>query len=71
MVRVSHHDSGTSSIFARNTLITLSSIDWLDGVMVALAIYTLNFFRPDIWLNKTDPTSQASQQEADEEEAAT
>ncbi|KAG2088290.1 P-loop containing nucleoside triphosphate hydrolase protein [Suillus cothurnatus] len=54
-----------------NTLITLSSIDWLDGVMVALAIYTLNFFRPDIWLNKTDPTSQASQQEADEEEAAT
>jgi hypothetical protein len=38
--------------------------------MVTLAIYTLNFFHPGIWLNKADPTStQASQQEADEEAA--
>jgi hypothetical protein len=44
--------------------------DWLDGAMVTLAIYTLNFFHPGIWLNKADPTStQASQQEADEEAA--
>jgi hypothetical protein len=38
--------------------------------MVTLAIYTLNFFHPGIWLNKADPTTQGSQQEADEEEAA-
>jgi hypothetical protein len=43
--------------------------DWLDGAMVTLAIYTLNFFHPGIWLNKADPTTQGSQQEADEEAA--
>lgn len=45
--------------------------DWLDGGMVTLAIYTLNFFHPGIWLNKADPTAQVLQQDADEEEAAT
>ncbi|KAG1809143.1 RTA-like protein [Suillus subaureus] len=45
--------------------------DWLDGGMVTLAIYTQNFFHPGIWLNKADPTAQVSQQEVDEEEAAT
>ncbi|KAG1737971.1 RTA1 like protein-domain-containing protein [Suillus lakei] len=43
--------------------------DWLDGAMVTLAIYTLNFFHPGIWLNKDDPTAYASQQAADEEAA--
>ncbi|KAG2336302.1 hypothetical protein BDR05DRAFT_971134 [Suillus weaverae] len=46
---------------------TLLSIDWLDGAMVTLAIYTLNFFHPGIWLNKGDPTAHPSQEAADEE----
>jgi hypothetical protein len=75
MVRASYHDSA----LLRYVIIhfhqdyvdnTLRSIDWLDGAMVTLAIYTLNFFHPGIWLNKADPTTQGSQQEADEEEAA-
>lgn len=43
--------------------------DWLDGALVTLAIYTLNFFHPGIWLNKADPTAHASQHATDEEEA--
>ncbi|KAG2113961.1 RTA1 like protein-domain-containing protein [Suillus clintonianus] len=45
--------------------------DWLDGAMVTIAIYTLNFIHPGIWLNKGDPTAHVAQQAADEEEAAT
>ncbi|KAG1762594.1 RTA1 like protein-domain-containing protein [Suillus occidentalis] len=41
--------------------------DWLDGAMVTLAIYTLNFFHPGIWLNKNDPNAHAPQRVADEE----
>ncbi|KAG0700332.1 RTA1 like protein-domain-containing protein [Suillus ampliporus] len=43
--------------------------DWLDGALVTLAIYTLNFMHPGIWLKKDDPT--VSQQTADEEASAT
>ncbi|KAG2748005.1 RTA1-domain-containing protein [Suillus brevipes Sb2] len=41
--------------------------DWLDGAMVTLAIYTLNFFHPGIWLNKNDPNAYVPQRVADEE----
>ncbi|KAG1850051.1 RTA1 like protein-domain-containing protein [Suillus tomentosus] len=42
--------------------------DWLDGAMVTLAIYSLNFFHPGIWLNKENPTGHDLEQAADEEE---
>ena len=42
-------------------------IDWLDGAMVTIAIYTLNFIHPGIWLKVADPITQVSQQAADEE----
>lgn len=47
--------------------------DWLDGGMVTLAIYTLNFFHPGIWLNKNVPTDRDEEEQAvrEEEEAAT
>lgn len=47
--------------------------DWLDGGMVTLAIYTLNFFHPGIWLNKNVPTDRDEEERAvrEEEEAAT
>ncbi|OAX38287.1 RTA1 like protein, partial [Rhizopogon vinicolor AM-OR11-026] len=43
--------------------------DWLDGGMVTLAIYTLNFIHPGVWL--ADRTARASQQVSDEEASAT
>ncbi|KAG1737972.1 RTA1 like protein-domain-containing protein [Suillus lakei] len=49
---------------------TQRDFDWLDGAMVTLAIYTLNFFHPGIWLNKGDLTADVSQQESDEEAAS-
>jgi len=42
-------------------------IDWLDGAMVTIAIYTLNFIHPGVWLKVADPITQVSQQAADEE----
>ncbi|KAG2062575.1 RTA1 like protein, partial [Suillus decipiens] len=47
--------------------------DWLGGGMVTLAIYTLNFFHPGIWLNKNVPTDRDEEEQAvrEEEEAAT
>ncbi|KAG1737998.1 RTA1-like protein [Suillus lakei] len=45
--------------------------DWLDGALVTLAVYTLNFFHPGIWVKKDDPTAHASQQAVDEEASAT
>jgi hypothetical protein len=39
--------------------------------MVTLAIYTLNFIHPGVWLNVADPTGHTSQQAADEEAGAT
>lgn len=45
--------------------------DWLDGGLVTLAIYTLNFIHPGIWVKKDDPTVHASQQAVDEEASAT
>lgn len=47
--------------------------DWLDGGMVTLAIYTLNFFHPGIWLNKSVPTVRDDEEQVaheEEEEAA-
>ncbi|KAG2344876.1 RTA1-domain-containing protein [Suillus weaverae] len=44
--------------------------DWLDGAMVTLAIYTLNFFHPGVWFNKDDLIARPSQEAADEEAAA-
>ncbi|KAJ8582766.1 RTA1 like protein, partial [Rhizopogon salebrosus TDB-379] len=45
--------------------------DWLDGCMVTLAIYALNFIHPGVWLNVTDPTGHTSQHATDEEASAT
>ncbi|KAG2124043.1 RTA1 like protein-domain-containing protein, partial [Suillus clintonianus] len=45
--------------------------DWLDGGLVTLAIYTLNFFHPGVWVKNEDPTAHASQQALDEEASAT
>jgi hypothetical protein len=45
--------------------------DWLDGGMVTLAIYTLNFCHPGILLEKEDSTAYVSQQGSDEEASAT
>ncbi|KAG2344864.1 RTA1 like protein, partial [Suillus weaverae] len=45
--------------------------DWLDGGLVTLAIYTLNFIHPGIWVKKDDPIVHASQQAVDEEASAT
>lgn len=36
--------------------------------MVTLAIYSLNFFHPGIWLNKENPTGHDLEHAADEEE---
>jgi len=47
--------------------LTLSLIDWLDGCMITLAIYILNFIHPGVWLKIADPTSHNSQLSADEE----
>ncbi|KAG2336296.1 hypothetical protein BDR05DRAFT_971133 [Suillus weaverae] len=57
----------TLCIFIRSIYCTVELADWLDGAMVTLAIYTLNFFHPGIWLNKGDPTAHPSQEAADEE----
>ncbi|KAG1741828.1 RTA1 like protein-domain-containing protein [Suillus paluster] len=43
--------------------------DWLDGAPITLAIYTLNFMHPGIWLKRDDPTDHASGK-ADDEEAS-
>lgn len=45
-------------------------IDWLDGGMVTIAICTLNFIHPGVYLDIAD-TALASQQAADEEASAT
>lgn len=45
--------------------------DWLDGGMVTLAIYTLNFFYPGILVTKDNPLTHASQQSIDEESSST
>ncbi|KAG2040870.1 RTA1 like protein [Suillus americanus] len=45
--------------------------DWLDGGLVTLAIYTLNFFHPGILVKKDDPAAHASQQGSDEESSTT
>ncbi|KAG2099274.1 RTA1 like protein [Suillus discolor] len=45
--------------------------DWLDGGMVTLAIYTLNFFYPGILVKKDNPLTHASQQSIDEESSST
>ncbi|KAG2078713.1 RTA1 like protein, partial [Suillus decipiens] len=36
--------------------------DWLDGGMVTLAIYTLNFFHPGIFVKQDDHSAHSSQQ---------
>ncbi|OJA20638.1 hypothetical protein AZE42_09914 [Rhizopogon vesiculosus] len=41
--------------------------NWLDGGMVTLAIYTLNFIHPGVWLKIADPTARAA---VDEEASA-
>jgi hypothetical protein len=46
-------------------------IDWLDGGMVTIAICTLNFIHPGVYLKIADTTALASQQAADEEASAT
>ncbi|KAG1827898.1 hypothetical protein EV424DRAFT_1345211 [Suillus variegatus] len=43
----------------------------LDGGMVTLAIYTLNFFYPGILVKKDNPTTHASQQSIAEEASST
>ncbi|KAG1809123.1 RTA1 like protein [Suillus subaureus] len=45
--------------------------DWLDGGLVTLAIYTLNFFHPGILVKKDDHTAHTSQQGSDEEASTT
>ncbi|KAG2139842.1 RTA1 like protein-domain-containing protein [Suillus bovinus] len=44
--------------------------DWLDGGMVTLAIYTLNFFHPGIFVKKDNPMAYDSQQSIDEASSA-
>lgn len=39
--------------------------DWLDGGLVTLAIYTLNFFHPGIFVKQDDPSAHSSQQTID------
>ncbi|KAG1873925.1 RTA1 like protein-domain-containing protein [Suillus subluteus] len=45
--------------------------DWLDGGLVTLAMYTLNFLHPGILLKKDDFTAHGSQQGTDEESSRT
>ncbi|KAG0701961.1 RTA1 like protein-domain-containing protein [Suillus ampliporus] len=45
--------------------------DWLDGALVTLAIYTLNFIHPGVWLNRDDPSAHALQRATDEEASTT
>ncbi|KIK35477.1 hypothetical protein CY34DRAFT_812101 [Suillus luteus UH-Slu-Lm8-n1] len=45
--------------------------DWLDGGMVTLGLYTLNFFHPGILVKKDDFMAHSSQQSTDEEASAT
>jgi hypothetical protein len=47
------------------------SLDWLDGGMVTLALYTLNFFHPGFLVKKDDFMAHSLQQSTDEEASAT